>query len=82
MSRSIATDNDTSQSKKVAAEKAVGFVKSGMIVGLGHGSTAIFAVRMIAEKVTRGALKKYLRDLLLPGDGKRSTGAWDYTHHA
>ena len=57
MSRSIATDNDTSQSKKVAAEKAVGFVKSGMIVGLGHGSTAIFAVRMIAEKVTRGDLK-------------------------
>ncbi|MBW2559910.1 MAG: ribose 5-phosphate isomerase A [Deltaproteobacteria bacterium] len=57
MSRSIVTDNDTSQSKKVAAEKAVGFVKSGMIVGLGHGSTAIFAVRMIAEKVTRGDLK-------------------------
>jgi ribose 5-phosphate isomerase A len=43
--------------KRMAAEKAVEFVKSGMIVGLGHGSTAMFAVRAIAEKVRKGDLK-------------------------
>jgi ribose 5-phosphate isomerase A len=43
--------------KRMAAEKAVEFVKSNMIVGLGHGSTAIFAVRAIAEKIKSGALK-------------------------
>ena len=56
MKRSIFTDNDTVQRKKAAAEKAVEFIKSGMVVGLGHGSTAIFAVRAIAEKLTRGDL--------------------------
>jgi ribose 5-phosphate isomerase A len=43
--------------KRIAAEKAVEFVKSGMIVGLGHGSTVIFAVRAIAEKIKDGDLK-------------------------
>jgi ribose 5-phosphate isomerase A len=43
--------------KRMAAERAVEFVKSGMIVGLGHGSTAMFAIRAIAERVTRGDLK-------------------------
>ena len=35
--------------KQEAAEYAVKFVQSGMIVGLGTGSTAIYAVRRIAE---------------------------------
>jgi ribose 5-phosphate isomerase A len=35
--------------KKQAAEQAVQLVEPGMVVGLGHGSTAIFAVRRIAE---------------------------------
>jgi hypothetical protein len=43
--------------KRIAAEKAVEFVKSGMVVGLGHGSTVIFAVRAIAEKIKDGDLK-------------------------
>ncbi len=42
--------------KKQAAEHAVGFVESGMVLGLGHGSTAIFAVRKIAELITNGTL--------------------------
>ena len=46
--------------KQQAAEKAVEFVESGMIVGLGHGSTAIFAVRRIAELLKVGALKEIL----------------------
>ena len=42
--------------KKLAAEKAVEYVKSGMVVGLGHGSTTIFALRKIAEKIKSGEL--------------------------
>jgi ribose 5-phosphate isomerase A len=42
--------------KQEAAEHAITYVKSGMIVGLGTGSTAIFATRRIAELVDRGKL--------------------------
>ncbi len=35
--------------KQQAAERAVEFIEPGMIVGLGHGSTALFALRRIAE---------------------------------
>ena len=40
--------------KQQAAERAVEFVESGMVVGLGHGSTAIFAVRRIAQLLREG----------------------------
>jgi len=43
--------------KQQAAEYAVRYVESGMAVGLGTGSTAIFAVRYIGELLRRGALK-------------------------
>jgi len=43
--------------KRQAAEHAVRYVKSGMAVGLGTGSTAIFAVRYIGELLRTGALK-------------------------
>lgn len=46
--------------KQQAAERAVEFVESGMVVGLGHGSTAIFAVRRIAELLQAGTLKEIL----------------------
>lgn len=42
--------------KQQAAERAVRFVKSGMVVGLGHGSTALFAVRRIAQLLRDGRL--------------------------
>jgi len=42
--------------KRQAAERAVEFVESGMVVGLGHGSTALFAVHRIAELLSRGDL--------------------------
>ena len=48
---------NTAKLKEQAARHAVGFVQSGMIVGLGHGSTALFAVKQIAELVRSGALK-------------------------
>jgi ribose 5-phosphate isomerase A len=47
----------TLELKQQAAWRAVEFVESGMIVGLGHGSTAIFALRRIAELLGSGALR-------------------------
>ena len=44
--------------KQEAAEFAVQFVQSGMVVGLGTGSTAIFATRHIGELLRTGALKE------------------------
>jgi ribose 5-phosphate isomerase A len=46
--------------KQQAAEKAVESIESGMVIGLGHGSTAIFAVRRIAELLKAGTLKEIL----------------------
>jgi ribose 5-phosphate isomerase A len=46
--------------KQQAAEKAVEFIESGMVIGLGHGSTAVFAVRRIAELLKAGTLKEIL----------------------
>lgn len=48
-------DSDTL--KRQAAEYAVQFLSSGMIIGLGHGSTAIWAVRRIAEYLKEGILQ-------------------------
>jgi ribose 5-phosphate isomerase A len=43
-----------SELKRQAAEKAVGYVKDGMVVGLGTGSTAYFAVEAIGRLVRQG----------------------------
>ena len=40
--------------KKLAAGEAVKYVKDGMIVGLGTGSTAMHAIKMIGEMVRDG----------------------------
>jgi ribose 5-phosphate isomerase A len=45
------------QYKQQAAERAVDFVESGMVVGLGTGSTAIFATRRIARLLGAGQLR-------------------------
>jgi ribose 5-phosphate isomerase A len=45
-----------SEWKRQAAEAAVTAVQSGMAVGLGTGSTAIFATRRIGELLQRGEL--------------------------
>ena len=45
-----------SRQKQQAAEYAVGFVESGMVVGLGTGSTAVFAVRRLAALLECGQL--------------------------
>ena len=50
---------DTEELKRAAAERAVAeHVESGMVVGLGTGSTAAFAVRRIGELVTSGELRE------------------------
>jgi ribose 5-phosphate isomerase A len=45
------------QYKQEAAEYAVKFVQSGMTVGLGTGSTAIYATRHIADLYIKGQLR-------------------------
>ena len=50
-------NTDAATLKKRAARRAVEWVKSGMIVGLGHGSTAAFAVERIAELIRLGSLE-------------------------
>jgi ribose 5-phosphate isomerase A len=44
-------------SKKLAADKAVSFVKDGMVVGLGTGSTAYWAIEGIGERILKEGLK-------------------------
>jgi len=51
---------NTHELKKRAAERAVEFIEPGMVVGLGHGSTAILAVQRIAELVREGKLSEVL----------------------
>ncbi len=46
--------------KKQAGEFAVNFIQSGMIVGLGEGSTAIWAIRKIAQELQNGTLQNIL----------------------
>ncbi len=50
------TDDPTTELKRRAAEAAVDEVASGMAVGLGTGSTAIFATRRIAALLAEGVL--------------------------
>lgn len=48
------TSVDLDQLKKAAALKAVGFVRAGMVVGLGTGSTAKHVVAALGELVRAG----------------------------
>ena len=48
--------SDTASYKKFAANAAVEFVKPGMIVGLGHGSTVQYALNAISSKLRSGEL--------------------------
>ncbi len=44
--------------KREAAERAVTYVQSGMVVGLGTGSTAVFAVRRLGALLAAGQLQR------------------------
>ena len=43
--------------KQLAAEQAVTYIQSGMVVGLGTGSTAAFAIQKIGERVKQEGLQ-------------------------
>src|SRR4051794_251765 len=46
--------DDVDELKREAALRAAEYVKDGMVVGLGTGSTAKYAVQALGEKVARG----------------------------
>lgn len=46
--------SDIAEAKKAAAEQAMSFVLDDMVVGLGTGSTAFFAIKILGEKVAAG----------------------------
>jgi ribose 5-phosphate isomerase A len=48
---------DQQRYKQQAGERAVDFVRSGMVVGLGTGTTAIFATRRIGALLRQGTLR-------------------------
>jgi ribose 5-phosphate isomerase A len=49
--------DDRNTLKKMAGEKAVEYIESGMVVGLGFGSTVIHSLRLIGELIRRGELE-------------------------
>ena len=46
--------------KQAAGERAVDWIESGMVVGLGSGSTAVFAIRRIGMLLGAGSLRDVL----------------------
>jgi ribose 5-phosphate isomerase A len=46
--------NPRDRLKLAAAQRAVEFVESGMVLGLGTGSTAAFVIKSLARRVARG----------------------------
>jgi ribose 5-phosphate isomerase A len=49
--------SDVERYKRAAAERAADSIESGMVVGLGTGSTAVWAVRRIGERCRKGSLR-------------------------
>lgn len=47
-------ENSAVHGKKLAAQKAIGYIQSGMTIGLGTGSTAYWAIQGIGEMVRNG----------------------------
>jgi len=45
------------EAKRRAAEEAVKHVEDGQIIGLGSGSTAAYAIRLLGERLRRGELR-------------------------
>ena len=52
--KSLYMRDDENEMKKAAAESAVTLVRDGMVVGLGTGSTAAFAVNDLGRRVREG----------------------------
>ncbi len=63
------------QYKFQACEHAVQFVESGMVVGLGFGSTAIHALHMIGDKIKEGILEE-IRSIPTADSIEREARKW------
>ena len=61
-------------SKQLAAEHAVQFIKDGMTVGLGTGSTSAFAIDAIGKKVQQGLSIKAVASSLRSEEQAQSLG--------
>jgi ribose 5-phosphate isomerase A len=48
------------QEKQQAADRAVEYVQSGMVVGLGAGSTALLATQRIGQLLRKGQLRNII----------------------
>jgi len=70
MNAPTTTSDPNAAMKQAAAEYAVRYVKSGMTVGLGTGSTAIFFICKIGELLRSGELKDIV-------GFATSKGSWD-----
>jgi ribose 5-phosphate isomerase A len=57
LSEAPSEDAETARQKQQAAVRAVEYVQSGMVVGLGAGSTALLAVRRIGHLLRQGRLR-------------------------
>ena len=60
--------------KKTAAEKAVSFIRQGMTVGLGTGSTAGFAIELLGKLVKKGLSIKAVASSIRSEDQARKEG--------
>jgi ribose 5-phosphate isomerase A len=52
--------NTVDELKKSAAEHAVNFIESGMVIGLGTGSTTYYAIKRISDLIQQDVLKNIL----------------------
>ena len=53
-------ESESTRFKQQAADRAARQVESGMVVGLGHGSTALLALRCLAERIRAGEVRDIL----------------------
>jgi ribose 5-phosphate isomerase A len=64
----------TDTEKAVAARKSLEYVKDGMVVGLGSGTTATFAIQFLGEMVRDGLKIRGIPTSRASGDLARSLG--------
>ncbi|XP_058078493.1 uncharacterized protein LOC131226783 [Magnolia sinica] len=57
VSQSVTTPEAQDALKRALAKRAVGLVKSGMVIGLGTGSTASLAIEELGKLIKQGKLK-------------------------
>jgi ribose 5-phosphate isomerase A len=64
----------TDSEKAAAARKSLEYIKDGMVVGLGSGSTATFAIQFLGEQVRQGLKIRGIPTSRASGELARSLG--------